>query len=328
MISLVYETKDEIITLDTMVVSINWSGDITQPYRTLSVQLKNTLNLREKAVDLENGNIITFRKNKQVLFKGILFNHQIDQTGNHSLTCYDLNYYLTKNTTTKKITNKTASQFIRNLCEEFDIPYNQIDETGYVIPKRILKSKTLYDMIKIVLTDTYKQTGRRFFILNKDGKLDIIERGTQISEWVLEEGVNIRQASYRKSIEDMKTRIKVTAGEETNPIIATVEDKRLIEKYGLMQHLEEADTETNKSQAEQLAKTLLNQLGTFSDEAEIEALGIVDVYAGKSIRIKESMTGLRGSYYVDTDAHTFSGSTHTMRLTLAKTLPLTDEELL
>ncbi|WP_232696182.1 XkdQ/YqbQ family protein [Brevibacillus daliensis] len=302
------------------VQSANWSGDITGPARKLDVSLVNTTDGRRKAFPIELGKELRLYSDGKELFRGLSFTHQIDDRGNMSVTAYDDNIYLTKNQDTQIFRNMTASAIVKKLCGEFGVPVGQIDDTGYVIPKLVLRDKTLWDMMITALTVTQKQTGRRYFICSKEGKLHLLARKEQPVRWVLENGVNLLSASYSQSIEDMRTQVKVIGGDEKKKqYVAVVKNEELIKRFGIMQHLENADNDATKSQVEQLAKQLLKDLGTINDDASIEALGISEVYAGTGVYVQESMTEIIGGYYVSVDSHTFEGAKHTMSLTLSAT---------
>lgn len=316
-IEVIYDGTD----VTNIVKSVTWSGDVMQACRTLTFTLSNIQSdKKQKIIEIENGKGVRFSNKGTVLFRGVVFNADISSTGDSMVTAYDENVYLTKSSDSRKFTDVKASEIVKRICDDFSIPVGHISDTGYVIPKLILRGKSLYDIIITALTVTSKQNGKRFIIGNEDGKVTLRERKEQVSEWVIEQGVNIVSANYSQSIEDLRSTVKVEGGDDkNNPIIAKVKDDKLIDKYGTMQHLEKADSKLNKSQIEQLARELLAQLGTINDDANVEALGINEVMAGSSVYVKEELTGIIGGYYVITDNHTFEGRKHTMSITLSAT---------
>lgn len=320
MINIEYVLNGTVTELDPIVESVTWSGDIMQSSRKLTVSLSNTIDGKKKLVSIVEGAEVRFKWNDVELFRGILFKQDIKMSGMHNFTCYDENYYLAKNYDTVKIKNEKASTFIKRMCAKYGIAVGTIVDTGYTIPKIILRDKKLFEMFVIALTETRKKNGKKFIITCRGGKLQLNERKTQIVQWVLENGVNILDASYSRSIEDMATQVKVMGEDKNeNEVIAVVKNDALIKLYGIMQHLENASTEVTQAQALALAKQLLKELGTVDDEASIEALGISDVVAGTAIQIRESMTGIIGGYYVSTDEHSFVGNLHTMSIKLSAT---------
>jgi len=316
----VYNDGNQDIYISPIVKSVTWSGDIKQAYRTIEVELSNTINGVNTAILIEQGRGLRFIYKKEQLFTGVIFGVNVDINGQMTITAYDENVYLVKNIDTRIFRKLTATAIINRLCADFGIPAGEIADTGFVIPKLILRDKTLYDMMITALTETEKHTDRRFILYSWDGKLQLKERKEQVIQWVLENGVNILDANYSQSIEDLKTQVKVIGGDpEKNPLVVTVKNDALQKRFGIMQHLENVDKDATKSQINQLAKQLLTDLGTIADEASLECLGISNVISGKSVYVKESMTGIVGSYYVSSDSHVFENSNQTMSITLSAT---------
>ncbi|MFD1177103.1 hypothetical protein ACFQ3W_12480 [Paenibacillus puldeungensis] len=319
--SVTYKDAKQNVFLDPIVKSINWSGDIKQAARKLVVELSNTGDLRDLYMLFEKGAELRLILNeKQELFRGVLFADQINSQGQMTLTAYDENIYLTKSKDTKIFRNQSASAIIKRLCNEFSINVGEIHDTGYVIPKMVFRDKTLFEMMIMALTETQKQNGQHFLITSKEGKLQLLARKEQKGKWVLENGVNLLDASYSQSIEETKTQIKVV-GEDAKKkeISVSVKDGELTQRYGVMQHLEKPDQNMTKSQMDQRAKQLLKDLGTIDDQARIECLGIPDVISGSCVYVKESVTGILGGFYISADEHRFENGSHTMSVTLSAT---------
>ncbi|MEW9697939.1 hypothetical protein [Paenibacillus sp. SI8] len=311
---------DGSVYIDSIVTSVQWSGDITFPARKLEVNVSNTIDSVKQALTLEVGKELRLFYDDTELFRGVIFRTQIDSAGKMTLLAYDENVYLDKNVDTKKFVNMTASAVIREICADFEIPTGTVADTDYVIPSLHLRNKKLYEMMLTALTVTRKQTGRRFFLYAKNGQLNLTERRDMVTTWVLENGTNITGANYMQSIEDLRNQVKVTGGdEEKAPLVAVVKNQALIDRFGLMQHVETADSDAKQSEIEQMARELLDQLGKISDEAGIEALGNVEVTTGGAVYVREAMTGIIGAYYVSTDTHTFEDGSHRMSVTLSAT---------
>ncbi len=319
--NVIYKDANQNVYLDHIVKLIQWSGDIKQASRKLVVELSNTGDLRKLFMTFEKGAELRLILNeKQELFRGVLFADQINAKGQMTLTAYDDNIYLTKSKDTKIFRGQSASAIIKRLCNEFSVPTGEIHDTGYVIPKLVFREKTLFEMMVTALTETQKQNGQHFWITSKEGKLQLLARKEQEGKWVLENGVNLLDASYSQSIEDTRTQIKVIGGDaKKKEISANVKDGELIKRFGVMQHLEKPEKEMTKSQMEQRAKQLLKDLSTIEDQARIDCLGIPDVVAGSCVYVKESITGILGGYYVSADEHRFQNGSHTMSLTLSAT---------
>jgi hypothetical protein len=313
-ISVIYD--DTII--DPLVTSVTWSGDITQAYRKLDVTIKNTQDGRTQVITVELGKQLTLLDDNTELFRGVIFASNINASGLMQITAYDEAVYLTKSIDSRKFSNMAASDIIRELCADFGVEVGKIADTGYVIPKLILRDMTLWDMMTTALTETRNQTSRRFLIQSNTGSLNVIERGERVVSFILDDSTNIIDASYALSIEDMRNQIKVIGGDEDkNPIEFMVKDVDTIEKFGVMQHLERADSDLTRSQLEQLAKVLLAAKSVINDDASVTALGDTSVTSGVSVYVREALTSIVGAFYVVTDSHMWEGDTYKMALSIS-----------
>ncbi|MGG4044392.1 XkdQ/YqbQ family protein [Paenibacillus favisporus] len=319
--SVEYQDDQQNVHLDPIVKSVSWSGDIKQAARKLVVELSNTGDQREIYMTYKKGGELRLIWDEKLeLFRGVLFADQLNSKGQMTLTAYDENIYLTKSKDTKIFRNMTASSVIKKLCGEFAIPTGEIQDTGYVIPKLVFRDKTLFEMMVMSLTESQKQNGEWYHLTSREGKLQLLARKEQPVKWVLENGVNVLDASYSQSIEDTKTQIKVAGGDAAKQeISAAAKDGELIRRFGVMQHLEKPEQSMTKSQMEQRAKQLLADLGTIEDQARIDCLGIPEVISGSCVYVKETVTGILGGYYVSADDHRFERGNHTMSLTLSAT---------
>lgn len=322
-ISVIYNGANGDTYLDEIVQSVTWFGDIYVAHRTLTITLLNTRDGNGPAETYEVGREVRFYSEGAERFRGFIFRTEIDQVGTLTITAYDESVYLAKNTDTKRFVNVTASQVVRTLCTEFDIEAGEIADTGYVIPKLILNNMTLWNMMTTALTVTYRQTGRRYFIYASVGRLNLVERNARLATNAIESATNLMTACYSQSIEDLRNQVRVIAGDindpEKRPIIETVRDDESVARFGLMQALEQADSDAAAAEIKQLAAQRLADLNVIDDEATITALGYDDTYAGVSVYVYEPMTQIMGGYYVTADTHTYSAGLHTMALTLSAT---------
>lgn len=174
-------------------------------------------------------------------------------------------------------------------------------------------------MCVTALTETDKQVGRRYLLTNNLGKVELYERNARVIKEIIDSRTILLDASYSQSIEDMSNRVKVMTSNDGSGITKVVSDNPAIEKYGLMQHVEITDSDSTQSEVDQKASELLKKLSVIDDVADVTALGIIDVIAGTNVYVKDAMTGIIGSYYVQSDRHEFSNGTHKMTLTLSYT---------
>jgi hypothetical protein len=320
MLTITYHDSTSVTNLDPLVCAVNISGDASQAARKMALTLQGTSDGVTRLVTLEKGCELRALSGSVEVFRGVIFSDAMDATGRLTLTAYDYNIYLTKNTDTRKFEKVTASTIIKTLCGAFGIPTGTIEDTGYVIPKMIFENKTLWDMMVMALTYTKKQTGVQYFIYSDAGKLCVGRFTKPTSRVVFEPGVNMTGVSRSTSIENVATQLRLYGtGKGNKAINVTVSDADLIKKYGIMQAFESPDETTTASAAAQKATALLNDMKTPSDDVKVECIDMDEVVAGSAIYLVAELVGATGGYYVAADSHTYDGDAHTMSLNLSKT---------
>lgn len=313
--------------LDGRVESVTVSGDIGTCFRTCDVSLVNAYNLRERALNFILGKELRVYYENREVFRGVLFTQSIGTDGKQTLKAYDYNIYLVKNADTVIYKNKSASSIIKELCSKYGIKMGAIEDTRYVIKKLTARGKSLYDIITIALTMTYKATGRKYRIVNVGGKLTLINVKEAQRLTIIENGRNLMSATYSESIDDLRNVVKLTGGDEKKPIAVRVDNKPSRKSYGTMQHYEHMSDVKKTKNLTALANQLLRELSQPKREFDVQSLGDNDVISGISIAVKESMTGIKGAFYVASDTHTFNAdNTHTMSLKLSRTLDVPQME--
>lgn len=314
-------TDDKKADITQLVTSISWGGDITTAYRTLDISLVNTSDGSTPYVDITNGHVIRVYSGDEELFRGIIFKVTMSNDGDQLITVFDYNVYLTKNKDSIRFNKLKASDIIKRICKKFGIKTGTIHDTGYVIPKMIFRSETLYDMITIALTETEKKNGRTFALINSKGKLELRERKTQLRKLIIDDDRNMISSSYTASIEDRKTSVKIESDDGKTSV--TERDNKSETAFGKMQELETIEEGSTKTEAKKLAKEILKRMNKTDEEFNVEALGRSDITAGTAVVVNDSMTNVNGAFYVITDTHNINADGfHTMSLKLSKTLDI------
>ena len=322
-----YYYGPKIYYLTQLVTGITWGGDITEASRSCEITLKNTLDGSARRIeDIGVGRKIHCSKNGTIFFTGIIFATTINHDGTMTISARDYNHYLMKNSDSKVYRKQKASQIVASICKQYGITAGKIDDTGYVIPKLILRNKTLYDMIIIALTETRKKTGKVFLLGNNNGKLTLTERKNQVVRLIISDGNNLLGASYSESIEDLRNSVRITGKSGEDAAGVTVSNAASIAKYGMMREKQHEGDMTD-AQLKPVANALLAELNKVSQNSTVESIGDTSVIAGKSVQISEKMTGIVGGFYVTSDNHTLDvNGKHTMSLTVSKTLDVAEIE--
>lgn len=300
-----------------LVDTITWAGRRGSPTRTLTISLLDDDGYKHarSEIDIEQGYQCIFKYDGKELFRGIF----LRQSQNHSKTAeykaYDLGIYLSNNKDTFVYENKTATDVFKDVCSRFGIPIGEAVQTGYTIPDLTKKKTTGWDAIEDALSLDYDNTGAKHYVFAEKGQLSLKKRLENVLQWVLETGANITDYRYSKSIENVRTRIKLYSKEGT--VIAQEQDNSLEEKIGIFQEVDTPDESLTTAQIKSLAKTMLQEkTATEHDLSLNNVIGIPDVISGVGVFIKIEHLGINKTFYVDSDTHTFKGNLHTMSLSL------------
>ncbi len=185
-----------------------------------------------------------------------------------------------------------------------------------MIPDLTKKKTTGWDAIEDALSLEFDNTGARFFVISENGKLSLKKRQENILQWVLETGATISQYKFTKSIENVKTRVKLLSDEGT--VLAEASDAGLEKKLGIMQDVETPDETLNSAQVNALVKSLLAEKSKPSRNLSLtNALGSPEIISGVGVFIIIPHLDIKRTLYVDSDTHTFKGNLHTMSLQLS-----------
>ena len=88
----------------------------------------------------------------------------------------------------------------------------------------------------------------------------MLTRRENILQWVLEVGQNIVSFSYSKSIEDLKTRVKLLAKEGT--VLAEKSRPDVEEKIGVFQEIEQPEGSLSEAHLRELVASMLEEKST------------------------------------------------------------------
>lgn len=302
--------------ISQLVSSITWGGGIMEAARKLEIELVYGEAAYIPRYEIRPGSVLLLRNEERELIRGVVVSTDRGLSGTMSITSYEHSWYLLRSTATYRFSGMGADAIARRVCSDAGVPVGSLAAPGVTLPKLILRDTTLFDAIIIAYTEASKRTGKRYQVRMNEGKLHVVPKGGQRWHWVLSADTNISDAQLTESIEAMSNRIVIT--NDADDVLARVEDSSLIAKYGLLQHSKQ-EGDVTAGEARTIAQTLLKELGKLSQTAQLEVTGIDDVQAGDAVEVQEPITGLSGTYYVESDEHTIEGGHHMMSLSLAWT---------
>lgn len=309
-----------------LVEQVKWKGRKGSSARTLAVTLIDDDGYKHarSEIDVEQGHQCIFSYDGTELFRGIIMSQTQTNRKKMQFTAYDNGIYLANNKDTFTYENKTASDVFRDCCTRFGLPVGEVAKCSYKIPELTKSKTTAFDAIADALSLDFDATGIRHYVASSKGKLSLLTRRENIMQWVIEVGQNITTYSYTRSIEDIKTRVKMVSKEGTT--IAEKSNAALEKRIGVFQEIDQPDESLTTAQVNDLIASILEEKSTPERTLNIEAVGIAEVISGIGVYIIIPELGLSRTFYVDEDTHTFADNKHTMTLKLNYANDLAKEE--
>lgn len=315
-ISLIIIKGEQGYDVTQLVESIKWQGRKGSSARTLTAQLIDDDGYKHAraGIDVEQGQQCLFNYNGTELFRGIIMSQTQSNKKKLTFKAYDNGIYLANNKDTFTYENKTASEIFRDCCTRFGLPMGEVSECTYRIPELTKPKTTPFDTIADAMSLDFDATGIRHYVSSDKGKISLLTRRENIMQWVIEVSQNLTTYSYTKSIEAIKTRVKMVSKEGTT--LAEQSNAGLEGKIGVFQEIDQPDESLTTAQINDLIASILEEKSTPARTLTLEAIGIPEVISGIGVYIIIPELNLSRTFYVDSDTHTFKGNLHTMSLKL------------
>lgn len=319
MIGLILLKNGKAFDISNLVETVTWSGRKGAAGRSISVSLLDSedYGYKRSGIDVEDGDHCLFTWKNEELFQGLIVNQGQNKSKKLTFKARDNLIYFANNSDTFNYKDKKASEIFIDCCQRFKISYGEVADTGHRIPTLPKPDATIFDVICDALSITYKATGVRYYPESKKGKAQLIRRRDNVKQWVIETGQNLIDYDFSKSIEEIATRIKLISDRGT--VIAESVNSALEKKIGIFQKTEKPDDKMNSAQLQQMVDSMLKEKGTVKSGLSISGLGIPDVTSGIGVYVIIKELGIKRSFYVDEDSHTFKGNYHSMKLSLNMT---------
>ena len=262
------------------------------------------------------GDAVCFYYDNIPMFMGYVFTKKRDREQRIEVTCYDQIRYL-KNKYTYVFENKTATQIIKAMCDDFNLTTGGMDNTNYTIPAVAEENKAALDIALTVLEDTLLNTGNMFVIYDNFGKITVKNVANMVSNTLIFEE-SAENFDYSSSIDDETyNSIVLYYKEENNTIkLYTAYNPSRIKQWGTLRYFEEVK---NKTIAQNKANALLKLYCKKTRELKITgAFGSPDVRGGTLIPVKLNLGDIIVNNYmlVEKAVHKFDKDHYTMDLTL------------
>lgn len=271
----------------------------------------------DEALDIKEGNAVEFRWDGNKVFYGFIFTKQRNREPTYTVTAYDQLRYL-KNKETYVYEDKTASDVIRMICDDFGMRTGNLENSGYRIASRVEDSQTLYDIIGNALDLTLVNSRNMYILFDDYGKVALKSIGNMHVNILIDEETG-QNFDYTSSIDEQTyNKIKlIYDNEETGQRdVYIAQDSNHMNEWGVLQYY---DSLSKGENGVAKVNSLLELYNQKTRKLTIkEAFGDCRVRAGSLVGVIMNLGDVKLQNYmlVETCTHTFKLDEHTMELKL------------
>lgn len=299
-----------------LIKKVVWFGRKGAAPRSIDVMLFDSESDKNAKVNVscEDGLTCILYENGSELFRGLLMT---DGTGSQRLAkikAYDNCIRLCNNKDSFSYKEKRGDQIFTDCLSRLGLKAGTVENTGHVIGELIKKATTFWDVIQDALSQTYKATGKRYYVFAEKGKIYLKRRVEQKTMPILELTTNVSEYDFTRSIYDTRTRLKLTTSKgETK---GSTVNSSLEKKIGRFQDVESVDEDITSTEINQRIKVFNEEKSIVSRELKVTAIGDSTVISGGCVYAYISPIKTKRIMYVDEDTHTWEKGYHSMKLKL------------
>lgn len=245
------------------------------------------INFLKQNFDILEGDAIYLKINQKNIFFGYIFNINIKNNSIYSIKAYDqIRYLLARDTYIYN--NKSASQLLSMICDDFSIQKGHIENTNYSISYRIEENQTILNILYTALDITQKMTSQKFVLYDDFGKICLKNFQSMKQNIFFNLDEDVFDYQINKSIDkDVFNSVKVSVKNKKNKIISTYlkenDNKKLA--WGTLRYFERLPNNFSKAQALNYANNILVDKCKSKFWVYFETLGNFNVRAGSILNI-------------------------------------------
>lgn len=266
-------------------------------------------------IEFDQGDPVKVKISKTWMFYGFIFTKKRDKDNRIKIICYDQLRYL-QNKETYVLTNKTVGEVIKMIAKDFNLNVGEIIDSKYKIP-RIIQDGTLFDTILFCIEETTKATGELYVFYDHVGKLTLKPLKKMFKNVIIDNSV-FEDFNYESTI-DKQTFNKISLkyqGQDGQTQKFIIDDKKSIEKWGVLQHNEDVkDINNIKKIGDKLLKMLNSRTRTLRIN---NAMGAVELSGGTMCMVKLDLGDIKlnNNMVVDYVQHKVEDGLYSMNLEL------------
>jgi hypothetical protein len=274
--------------------------------------------LTDSVLAFAEGNVVRMAVDGTDLFYGFVFTKKRDKDGIIDVTAYDQLRYLKNKDCYVYPKAMTAAQLIKTLAAEYQLKTGTIEDTQYIIQKRVEDNSTLFDIIQTALDLTLLNKKKRYVLYDDFSKLTLKDvESLQLD--LLIDASTAEDFDYESSIDsNTYNRVKLFYDNEKTGKreVYEVQSGENINKWGVLQLCESIQEKTN---GRAKANALLGLYNKKTRSLSVKnAIGDIRVRAGTSIAVQLNLGDITVNKYmlVEQVKHTFKNKEHLMSLNL------------
>ena len=279
--------------------------------------------LKDEKLDFNEGNPVRFSYGGQAIFLGYVFQKSRKDADVISIICYDQMRYL-KNKDTMIYENKTYSDLLKMIADDYQLKLGSVENTGYIIGGRIDEESTLMDILQNAADLTMMHTGKEFVLYDDVGRLTLKSMDNMMVPISICEqtcGGFVYETSIDSEVYNL---VKVALDNDVTGEreVYMAQDGAAQHSFGVLSRYEKlTDENATATMARQRAQILLNgyrqkkrSLFVKQCEGDVRVRGGCSVYVWLNLGDIE----IRCAMVAEKVVHTFSNGGHLMDLKLTK----------
>lgn len=273
--------------------------------------------IKDDVIQFQEGNPVRLKVDGKEVFYGFVFSKKRNKNHHIEVTAYDqLRYF--KNKDTYVFENKTASQIVKMLANDFNLKIGTIEDTSYIIPSRVEDNQSLFDIVQNALDLEIQHKGQMYCLYDNFGKLTL----KNIASMKLDILIDTETGSdfdYTSSIDEQtynQIKLIYENDESGEREVYMAKDSAAMNNWGVLQYFEKLqEGENGKVKADALLKLYNKKTRNLKVN---DCFGDVRCRAGSMVVTQLYLGDISVSNYllVEKAVHTFKNEQHLMSLNL------------
>lgn len=230
----------------------------------------------------------------------------------YSVVVYDNLYNLQKSSDNIYFAKgKKTKSILTAIFKSWGISIAKYSGPDVAHSKILYKNKKLGEIVRDILDEAKKKSGRAAIVRSVETKIQVVEKGSNTEIYHFEEN-SATEVSHKTSIANIVTRVKIVSSEDKDgapKVEATVNGKT---QYGVFQKIITHSKSDNLSDTKKEAKEILDEDGDVEDTSRLLAPDVPCIRKGDMIHAV--VGALNGYYLVNSIQHNAKAGKMTMEV--------------